>query len=133
VDITKLRSQRRAVINPIHSDDAASIQVIKIGKKTRLGVKRANDGGQRSKSRKRSLSKGGRENVDDLEAEVETDEDKLLLSLQKKRHEKARFVEGVRDKQQRLFELNEKIRQYDISTVKDEELDALSKQIAEID
>jgi hypothetical protein len=39
----------------------------------------------------------------------------------------------VRDKQQRLFELNEKIRQYDISTVKDEELDALSKQIAEID
>jgi hypothetical protein len=46
VDITKLRSQRRAVINPIHSDDAASIQVIKIGKKTRLGVTRANDGGQ---------------------------------------------------------------------------------------
>ncbi|TNV83239.1 hypothetical protein FGO68_gene4856 [Halteria grandinella] len=124
LDIIKLREQRHAVINPIQAVDQANIQVMRVNRKNKQKA-------ARSRSKKRSLSRGG-EGVDDLEAEFETDEDKLIKSLQKKRQDKARFVETVRDRQQRMLEINQKIRQYDLRSVKEEEFDSLNRQIEEI-
>lgn len=68
----------------------------------------------------------------DLEAEVEADEDRLLKSLQSKRDAKAKFVEQVRDRQERIMQINEQIRRYDLKQVKDTETETVKRQVAVI-
>ena len=63
----------------------------------------------------------------DLEAEVEADEDRLLKSLQSKRDAKAKFVEQVRDRQERIMQINEQIRRYDLKAVKETEIDTVKR------
>lgn len=78
--------------------------------------------GQRSK---RSLDRNGGYVKDDLISNFETDEDKLISSIQQKRQGKAKFVEGVRDRQTKIMQLNEKIRKFDLKKVKEDEYDGL--------
>lgn len=94
-----------------------------------LGQRRHRKGDQSDRNKSRSKSRGG---VHDVENEFETDEDKLVASLQRKRADKAKFVEGVRERQARMTDLNDQIRKYDLKQVKDEELAGLNAQIGGI-
>ena len=69
------------------------------------------------------------QDIGDLEAAVETDEDLLIRTLQNKREAKAKFVEQVRDRQERVMQINEQIRRYDLKQVKEAEIDQVKKQI----
>lgn len=49
--------------------------------------------------------------INDLAA---IDEDQLITSIKKKREDKAKFIEAIRDRQSHAMNLNEKIRKYDL-------------------
>lgn len=63
--------------------------------------------------------------VDDLKVDQTEDEDKLIEHFLKKRDEKAKFAEGIRDKQAKMMELNDQIRKFDINKVRADELEKL--------
>ena len=122
----QLRSNRHQEIPP---SDRSNIQIIKIDKRnaSRSPIRSVSP----PKNRGRSLERS-HQDVGDLEAEVEADEDRLLKSIQSKRDAKAKFVEQVRDRQERIMQINEQIRRYDLKVVKETEIDTVKRQVAVI-
>ena len=57
------------------------------------------------------------------------DEEKLLAHFLKKREDKAKLAEGIRERQQKMLELNDQIRKHDFNAIRDEELDKLNDQM----
>ena len=110
------------------------MEVMRVNRNARGQITQSEFHEENSPDRRRSTSKdirhGSRgrsqdQNVDDLEAEFESDEDKLIASLKRKREDKSKFVGQVRERQQKLIDINDKIRKYDLNVVKDEEIDNL--------
>ena len=63
------------------------------------------------------------ESVADIEADMATDESELISIFQRKHENKARFAESIRERQQKMMDINEGIRRHDLRQVREEELD----------
>jgi hypothetical protein len=65
------------------------------------------------------------------EADID-DEEKLLEYYLKKREGKALEAEEIRDKQQKMIDLSEKIRKYDFNNIREEELDNIKSDMLKL-
>ena len=61
-----------------------------------------------------------------------TDESELISIFQRKHENKARFAEAIRERQQRMMDINEGIRSHDLRQVREEELDRVKAQMSEL-
>lgn len=60
------------------------------------------------------------------------DEDSLINRLQIKRDGKSKFVDGIRERQAKMMELNENLRNYNLQSIRDDGLDELKRKLESI-
>eukprot|EP00347_Sterkiella_histriomuscorum_P013604 403364082 len=117
LDLTDIKEARKAEIEAIRGGKSQNIDIYQINRKLKQGS---------------AFKLEKYDKVSDLAHDQTDDEEKLIAHFLKKRDEKAKLAEGLRDKQQRMLELNEQIRKYDINQVRMDELDKLNGQMLDL-